>query len=210
VNNRVLRELIRICHGNQPVFFPYQIDLKPGEETALPVLDSTVCFGVQTHLTGMRTKQWGIQNWRRYLELLLQLQPEIQVLLFDSSPEVEQLRLDPRILTTHGLNIFQSIRLAEKMSCFVSIDSWTKYVAAWSGIPQLIVVPDQRPEYPHLTAERLVRREFAGIYGRKMNSFLGLEQVRRRAVLTLPSMDQLTPGDLIKKTAQLRAAASTR
>ena len=81
----------------------------------------------------------------------------------------------------------------------VSIDSWTKYIAAAHDIPQVLVVPDQRTGYPDLTAERLLARELDGIYGRSDTTVIGISR-EPSPKLTLPSLTDLTPDDLLAAT----------
>jgi hypothetical protein len=46
-------------------------------------------------------------------------------------------------VTVHDrLSLPQAIRLGEAADALFSIDSWSKYVAAWQRIPQVILVPD--------------------------------------------------------------------
>ena len=192
--NRLLREAIKKLHGNIPPYFPFEIPLTPSERAQLPALDpGALTVGIQTHLSGMKTKRWDLENWRAVLEGLLAANPRLSILLLETDPRVADLHLDSRVHSTLGLNICQSIHLAGRCDFLVSVDSWAKYVAVARRIPQLVIVPDQRSEYPSLTAHKLVREEFAGIYGRPGNRVIGLSGSSREPALSLPCMAELSP-----------------
>ena len=197
--NRGLRDILKALHLGSPPYYPFDLHLTEAERAALPV-PSGFTIGIQTHLTGMTTKRWGLENWRRYLEALLVAQRGLSIILLDSSPEIDELCFDPRIKSTRALNIAQSIEVCRSLDLLVSIDSWSKYVATWNRIPQIIIVPDQRSEYPSLTARKLVDYEFAGIFGRPSNQIIGLAGTKRNPELTLPNLSELMPDFLAEQT----------
>jgi ADP-heptose:LPS heptosyltransferase len=194
--NRALRDVLKAINGGRPRYYPYELRLSETERAALPPKPAGPSIGLQTHLHGMLTKRWAAENWRAVLERLLAAYPASHLSLLDTAPEVEALCFDPRIRHTRGLNIAQSIALCGRCDLLVSIDSWTKYVGATLRVPQVIIVPDQRAEYPGLTAEKLVREEFAGIYGMAQNTILGISGPAQRPVLDLPEIKQLAPADV--------------
>lgn len=200
--NAALRAAIKLLTG-RPRYFPFEIRLTDKERAALPAQTHKRRIAVQTHLSGMATKEWGLENWRRYLQMLLARFPDAEIHLFDTDPRIAELRIDGRIDTTERFNIMQSIVLLERCDLLVAIDSWTKYVAAWSRIPQLIIVPDQRSEYAALTADRLIAREFAGMYGEKNTDVIGLSTDARQPRFTLGSISDLDPAELLARTAAL-------
>ena len=203
--NRALRDLLKFSHGGEARYFPFSIALRPEEEAALPPSADWPLIGVQTHLNGMHTKRWALEKWARFLELLLAHPLRCRVLLLDSDPAVAQLCTDARVTHTAGLNLWQSIAMFDRFDLVVSIDSWSKYVAAWRRLPQVVVVPDQRAEYPGLGAEKLARDEFSGIWRERQNRIIGLEGPRRAPRLTLPSLADLSPGRLFAETEPLLA-----
>lgn len=196
--NLALRRGIRLLDGG-PRYFPFVPTLTEHERAALPEPARGARVAVQTHLSGMKTKQWGPENWKRYLRDLLAAEPALEIFLFDSDKRVVDLCIDERIQTTHGFNIPQSIVLLQRCDLLVSIDSWTKYVAAAHHIPQVLIIPDQRAEYPQLTPEKLLGDELAGIYGRADTEVIGLS-VGPPATLTLPTLTELAPEELLTRT----------
>lgn len=199
VVNRVLREVLKKFNGNRPPYFPFEIPLSEREQAGLPSpFPGTLTLGIQPHISGMKTKQWGLENWRSVLEDLLAANPKLSILLLDADPQVADLCFDPRIQSTLGLNICQSIHLVGRCDFLVSVDSWSKYVAAWNRIPQLVIVPDQRSEYPSLSAQKLVRDEFAGIYGEPLNRVIGITGPLDAPALSLNCMAELSPRSLVQ------------
>ena len=201
---RSLRELLKIAAFGRPRYFAFSPQLTPEEEAALPPAQGPRMIGIQTHLSGMRTKRWGLENWREFLERLLATEPEVRIVLLDAAEEVRELVLSDRITTSVGWNISQSIRLVQRLALVVCVDSWAKYIAVANGIPQIVIVPDQRPEYPDESAEKLLSMAFAGVAGAKGVTLIGLEQNPPR--LTLPRMADLTPEFLLREVCGKLAA----
>jgi hypothetical protein len=187
--NRALREAIKLTHGGQPRYFPFTPALNEAELAALPIPGERPLIGLQTHLAGMRTKQWGLENWRAFLARLRGALPQAHFILFDSDSAVEQLVVPGFISTTRGFNIAQSMRLIPRLDLLVSIDSWTKYIAAAHRVPQIVIVPDQRAEYPDFGPEGFVARPFAGLLRDPLITVIGLRE--DPPALTLPSMAAL-------------------
>jgi hypothetical protein len=198
--NRALRELLKKAHGNTPPYFPFEIPLSEPEKAQLPAkVPGGFTVGIQTHLSGMKTKRWELGKWQAVLDRLLCSNPRLSILLLDADPQVAGLCTNSRIQSALGLNICQSIHLVGCCDFMVSVDSWAKYVAAWNHIPQLVIVPDQRSEYASLTAHQLVHCEFAGIYGNPLNSIIGLSGPPDAPSLSLSSMAELTPEFLAQR-----------
>jgi ADP-heptose:LPS heptosyltransferase len=196
--NLALRRGIGLLSGRTR-YFPFVPRLSQSEHGALPPRSERRRVAVQTHLSGMRTKAWGTANWRRYLTALLSSHPAVEIFLFDADPNVSELCIDERVQTTRRFNIPQSIVFLATCDLLVSIDSWTKYIAAAHDIPQVLVVPDQRTEYPDLSPDRLLRQELDGIYGRSDTEVIGISR-SASPKLTLPSLAQLTPDELLAAT----------
>jgi hypothetical protein len=197
--DKILRESLRFLNGGQARYFPFEFTLTP-EELASIRPPPGACMGIQTHLSGMKTKKWGLDRWKKFLELLIEKYPEASFVLLDTDPEAEKLVISERISTTLGYNLAQSIHLFRYFSFLISIDSWTKYVAAWRKIPQVIIAPDVQSEYIYSTPHQLLRSDFLGIFGHASNLVIGLDRdPQGNARHTLNSMDDLTPEYLAKQ-----------
>ena len=197
--NRGLRETLKALRLGSPSYYRFSLRLTADERRAIST-DEGFMLGIQTHLGGMKTKRWGLENWRLYLEALLSAERHLSIILFDTAPEVEALCFDPRIKHTRAMNIAQSIEQCAYLDLLVSIDSWSKYVAAWNRIHQVIVVPDQRAEYPSLNARRLAGAEFAGILNHPSNLVIGLTGRKHGPELTLKHLSELSPDFLAQET----------
>jgi hypothetical protein len=200
VLNRGLRDVLKIIHCGSPRYYPFDIQLTQEERGNLPIAPGSFNVGIQTHLTGMKTKQWGIENWRHYLDALVAADRDLSLILLDVAPQVDALCFNDRVRNTRNLNICQSIELCRSFDLLVSVDSWSKYVAAWNHIHQIIVVPDQRAEYPSLNPRKLVRDEFAGIFNHPSNLIIGLTETIREPQLTLKDISELSPDFLAEQT----------
>ena len=201
IANRLVREMIKLSHGGTSRFFPLEPVLTPDEMAALPNLSGQMVIGIQTHLLGTKTKTWGLNNWRRFLERMIARYPQAKFVLIETSEEVNELVLNENVLTTRNLNLYQILHLFRYFTLTISVDSWAKYAAAWNETPQVIVVPDQRPEYAVLTPESLLRLQFSGIYGKAQNKILGLEKTPEgRAAYTLDRMANLSPERLFEES----------
>jgi hypothetical protein len=199
--NRGVRDLLTLVHRGLPRYYPYEIRLTPEERAAIPAKQPGLSIGIQTHLMGMKTKRWGTANWRRVLELILNEYPVSQIHLLDTAPEVETLCFDPRIRSTRGMNIAQSMVLCQQLDLLVSVESWAKYIAATYRIPQVLIVPDMRSEYGGSTADRLSKVEYIGILGRPENRWIGLGGTPGKRTLTLANIGDLTPEALFAEMA---------
>lgn len=197
--NRALREILRCLNGGEAVYFPFTLPLTESERQSLPKLTLAPTIGIQTHLDGMHTKRWGVERWQQFLGHLQKEYPRLQIILLDAAFEVQQLCTTENISSTCELNIYQSIAMFEYFDLVLSIDSWSKYVATWKRIPQVIIVPDQRSEYPGLSAEKLAREEFSGIWRNPRNHIIGLSGTTRAPQLTLPSLADLHPQALLSE-----------
>ena len=81
----------------------------------------------------------------------------------------------------------------------VLLDSWSKYVAGWRNIPQLVIVPDQTSDYPQLTASAVWRHSFRGLHKNKNLTLLGLApENTKHARYTLGPMSALRPQDVLQ------------
>ena len=82
----------------------------------------------------------------------------------------------------------------------ISIDSWSKYVAASRRIPQLIVVPSQS-EYHNPGG--LAREWFEGIFNQPLNTLIGFEGTLQHPRATLDRIEDLSPKTLAQQTLNL-------
>ncbi len=193
--NRLFRELLVIGNAGVPPIFAWELALSDGEK--IEFKSDQPKIGIQTHLLGLPSKKWPLPQWRSFLEHLRKARPQAELHLIDPCPEVEALRFDEQIFTHQDLTLPQSIHLVRQMDYVISIDSWVKYVAAWDRIPQCVIIPDQRKDYPQLEAASLLRHEFATLAMRKEVLLIGLDKPRKQ--LTLPPMSQIRSDQIVDR-----------
>jgi hypothetical protein len=179
-------------------FYPGLFD--PGfawrEEDDIPLDPDREHIVIQTHLAGLPAKRWAVENWRAVLSGLRDRHPEACIHVLDpaGAPLSGQ-----GIVVQDRLTFAQAIRLVERCSLLISVDSWSKYVAGWKHIPQLVIVPDQTPDYPQLTASTVWRHSFRGLHRAKNLTLLGLEPSgNRHARYTFDAMSSLRPEEVLK------------
>lgn len=156
---RFLRRVLELPPIRAKLFNP---DFRWRDEDSLPQAFrlSEKNLVVQTHLRGLPSKRWPIERWQRALIGIRDAFPNIHVHVLDT--EGSPLSLEG--VTVHDrLSIPQAIRLTGLADWVVSIDSWTKYVAAWHRTPQVIIVPDQRGDYSQLQPDHVWRHSFRGL-----------------------------------------------
>ena len=192
--SRVARLGLLASHLGSPPLFPMQILLADTEKAGLPTLNDNFNIGVQTHLMGMPSKIWPVEKWRHFLALLRKKHPHAHIHLIEPSPRAEELLLDDRFHSYSHYHLAQSIQLVRQMSYVISVDSWVKYVAAWDRVPQSIIIPDQRADYPKLTATSLLKHEFATLKTLREVRLIGLD--RKTNQLNLPTLSEVDPEKL--------------
>jgi len=153
---------------------------------------------VQPHLIGLPSKRWGAERWREVLKRLTdQLDAGWQLHILDTAGEA----LGGCGAQVHdGLSLPQAIRMVSEADVLIAVDSWSKYVAGWQEIPQFIIVPDQRGDYPQLTSESVWRHSFRGLHWNPKLRVLGLER-KPRPHYTMGTMDSLEPERLWREVA---------
>jgi hypothetical protein len=204
----LLKKIISLTHGNQVQHFPTDFILTEDEQKGLPCFSSKLILGIQPHLSGMKTKQWGIQNWKKYINGLLSAFRDINIFLFDTDPSVHELCFDPRIQHSLNLNIAQSSTLIKAMSAMISVDSWTKFPAMWNRVPHIIIVPNQQVEFPWLNPEKVVSQDFLGIINHPNNKIIGLSN-RGKPHYTLDKISDLSVDFLHASTLELLSGIKT-
>lgn len=186
---RVLRELLEPFH---PGLFDPGFRWRPEDD--VPLEKARTHIVVQTHLEGLPTKRWSVASWREVLTELRIRHPAALIHVLD--PAGAPLAGEG-IVIQDRLTFPQAVRLVEQASLLISVDSWSKYVAGWKGIPQLVIVADQKSDYPQVTAKTIWRYSFRGLHKNKNLTLLGLVPAGgQNAHYSFGSMSQLTPQDV--------------
>lgn len=187
--SKTLRKGLELTSGGRGLFAPTWRWLP---EDALPDSwskeDTNIV--VQPHLIGLPSKRWGAERWREILgKFVERLDDGCRLHVLD--PGGAEL-VGCGAVVHDGLSLPRAIRMVSEANSLIAVDSWSKYVAGWQDIPQFIVVPDQRGDYPQLTAESVWRHSFRGLHWNPKLRVLGLEY-KPRPHYTMGTMDTLEP-----------------
>ena len=158
---------------------------------------------VQTHLDGLPAKRWPAERWRATLVGLRDFFPGAAIHILD--PAGAALPSGDAIVQD-ALTFAQAIRLVERSSLLISVDSWSKYVAGWKRIPQVVIVPDQTSDYPQLNSSTVWRHSFRGLQNDPEMALVGLRpQSAKSAAYTFGAMDNLQVQDVLESVCHLAA-----
>ena len=196
VLTRGLREVVEPFH---PGLFDPRFVWRAEDE--VPMDSARKHIVIQTHLEGLPAKRWPVERWREVHAGVKRRHPTACIHVLD--PAGASLAGEG-IIVQDQLTFPQAIRLVERCSLLISVDSWSKYVAGWKNIPQLAIVPDQTPDYPQLTASAVWRHSFRGLHKDKNLALLGLlPDSSKRARYSFGEMKNLRAEEVIKKCSAL-------
>jgi hypothetical protein len=155
-------------------------------------------------------KKWSVSRW---CELAVSLRNNgwtVELLEWDTDALSAVMRMCPFVRDARKATLLETIQSMREMQCVVSVDSWTKYVAGWCKIPQVVIVPDLRkgytPFFRSITADEVAKRWFRGLTVSPTTVLLGLEKRGGVFEYTLPSMESLTVGLLETAVADVSQA----
>lgn len=99
----------------------------------------------------------------------------------------------------HDARLSSDIELFANITSYdmiLSIDSWTKYVAAWYNVPQVIIVPDLRRNYcgfQNISAKQFVSWWLHGIWAKQNTMIIGINESNGLFNYSLNCLDELSP-----------------
>lgn len=140
---------------------------------------------LHTHLDGHHgwkgatAKMWPIENW---IELSRRLHGdgwEISVLEWDEVAINELQTACPFLKDGRRRGLLDTVKSFAEYDFLFSIDSWSKYVAVWFAMKQVVAAADVRNGYcgnETTTADKLARWWFHGIMGIRNVEVLGLDK----------------------------------
>ena len=153
---------------------------------------------IQTHLDGhhgykhLNAKVWPIDRWCNLLCELNKIGWEIGLLEYDDEALNVIKRNCPFVIDSRKNTFLDTILHIRSFDFVLSVDSWTKYVAGWWKIPQVVIVPDLRigytPVFKNIDANVLVEKWFRGLSNNAKTKLIGLEKGVSGYQFTLPSI----------------------
>jgi hypothetical protein len=140
---------------------------------------------LHTHLDGHHgwkgatAKMWPIENW---IELCRKLHVdgwEISVLEWDESAWSELQNACGFLRDGRRRDLLATVHSFEEYDFLFSIDSWSKYVAVWAGLKQVVALSDLRSGYTGfetISPKQVARWWFHGVLNHPKVRVLGLEE----------------------------------
>jgi hypothetical protein len=164
---------------------------------------------IQTHLDGhhgekrLTCKIWSIENWIYVIRSLHDLKCEIAVMEWDALA-MTQIKMEcPYVTDASQGALAQLCSQMDEFDCVVSVDSWVKYSAAWSRLPQVILVPDVRrnyaPDLAGITADWFAVWWFYGLLNNSKVRVIGLKTNNRQFEFALRTLGDLEPEQLLRE-----------
>jgi len=163
---------------------------------------------LQSHLDGhhghtaVLAKKWPVDRWCDLCDALHRSGWTVELLEWDVESFTAISRSCPFVADARRPSLLETIQNMRGLDCVVSVDSWTKYVAGWWCIPQVVIVPDLRrrytPLFETLTADEVARGWFRGLLFSPATRLIGLEKKKEVFEYTLPSIEMLPAQDVAK------------
>jgi ADP-heptose:LPS heptosyltransferase len=128
---------------------------------------------------------------------------QVKIMEWDSEAKNLLLQSTSGVIDATGDGMADNCKTIRDCDLFVSVDSWTKYVANWFNTPQIIIVPDLRknytPVFSQLTATDIARGWFVGLLEKPSVKILGLEKRHSTYNYSLENINLLTPNALLNE-----------
>ena len=161
---------------------------------------------VQTHLDGhhghahLTAKVWSIDRWCDFFWRFQERGWGVDLLEWNDAAVDTIRERCPFIRDARKFTLLETIQSIREARCLVSVDSWTKYVAAWWKIPQVVIVPDLRngytPSFSGIPAPVVASRWFRGLTDSPTTHIIGLEKINGNYSYTLNSISELEVAQL--------------
>jgi hypothetical protein len=164
---------------------------------------------IHTHLDGHHgwkgatAKIWKIENWISVIQSLHVSGYKISILEWDKEARDRIFRECPFVSDLSDRGLLGICLEMREFVCVISVDSWVKYVAAWSQTPQVILVPDLRNGYvsgfEKISANWIAIWWFHGLLENPIVHVIGLEKIEGSYQYTLARLDDLQPDVLLSE-----------
>jgi hypothetical protein len=141
--------------------------------------DSPKRILLHTHLDGHPAKFWPIVNWVELAHSLHAKKFHISVIEWNDAAMTELKNHCPFLLDARRDGLLETVKSFSEYDLLFSIDSWSKYAAAWFNLPQIIAVPNLQFGYPGFSAippMQVAKWWFHGLIGHRKVKVIGLEK----------------------------------
>lgn len=170
---------------------------------------------IQSHLDGHHgwqgatAKMWKIENWISLIRTLRESNHNIGLMEWDAAAKAQIQTACPYVVDAGKGSLWELCLQMKRFDCVISVDSWVKYAAAWSGSHQVIFVPDLRkgytPDFANITADWVAKWWFHGLLDNARVHAIGLAKQNGKYEYTLASINDLKPEQVAEVvTVQLK------
>ena len=165
--------------------------------------DSPKKILLHTHLDGHHgwkgatAKMWPVENWVELCKCLREKGWEVSILEWDSNSRSQLLSQCPFLHDGRMSSDTETFESFSEYQCLFSVDSWSKYVAAWYGVPQVVVVPDLRVGYcgfENVSADEFAGWWMHGVLSKKEKR--NIDQFNQRRNNSMEEIDEWILGEL--------------
>lgn len=147
---------------------------------------------------GLTAKLWPLESWIELCHRLHQNHWQITILEWNGAMREDIFNQCPFVRDGRHADECALYASFSQYNCVFSVDSWSKYVAAWYRVPQVIVVPDLRVGYAgfdHISATQFVSWWMQDIIAMQNTLVLGLVKSGSSHHYALPSFRDLNVSD---------------
>jgi hypothetical protein len=143
---------------------------------------------LHTHLDGHHgwkgatAKMWPIENWVELSRKLHDHGWEVSILEWDEDA-ISKLQIEcPFLKDGRRGGLLDTVKSFVEYDFLFSIDSWSKYVAVWFGLKQVVAISDLRSGYTGfetISPNQVANWWFHGVLGNRNVEVLGLKKAER-------------------------------
>jgi hypothetical protein len=139
---------------------------------------------LHTHLDGHHgwkgatAKMWPMERWVELCNILHSDGWKIALLEWDENARSRLLAECPFLSDGRRLDLLQTVLSFDEYDFVFSIDSWSKYAAAWFDLQQVVAIANLQKGYvgfDKVSPERIAKWWFHGLMGNPKVKVLGLE-----------------------------------
>ena len=172
---------------------------------------------IQTHLDGHHgwkgatAKIWCIERWIETITALRAAGHEVSIMEWDAESRAALQTACPGLEDVSGGDFLALCRTISRFDLMISIDSWSKYVADWYQVKQVVIVPNLQQGYTEgfasMTADWIASWWFHGLLPNPNVAVIGLtrDAGAREYRYSLSSLDDLTAGEVVTAAKRMLA-----
>ena len=172
---------------------------------------------LHTHLDGHHgwkgatAKMWPIRNWIELCRRLHEDGWEVSILEWDEVAINELQTACPCLLDGRRGGLLNTVKSFAEYDFLFSIDSWSKYVAVWAGMKQVVAISDLRSGYTGfetISPKQVATWWFHGVLNHPKVRVLGLESEEKGYSYTYSQISEMSVTNAIDAIRYLAGNAN--